>query len=186
MIVLHAGAMGLKQGLSNVVESARMAKYAHPSVKFVFMGDGNQKTSLVNKAQGLANVSFIPPCAKTDLPNILAAADVLLINERASVADMSLPSKLTSYLVAGRPIVAAVPPDGYTAQEVRWTNAGIVVAAEQPNALLGAIARIAADPLMAEKLGQAGRRYVSESLQAGSILPQLREFVESVAHPNPR
>ena len=58
---------------------------------------------------------------------MLAAADVLLINERESVVQMSLPSKLTSYLVAGQPILAAVNDDGATAQELRRLGLGNVV-----------------------------------------------------------
>jgi len=55
---------------------------------------------------------------------------------------MSLPSKLTSYLMAGRPVVAAVRDDGETATEVSRTGAGTVVSNDSPQALLSEVPRI--------------------------------------------
>jgi glycosyltransferase involved in cell wall biosynthesis len=184
IVVLHAGAMGLKQGLENVVDTARLAASALPSARIVFMGDGNQKTALVERAGSLPNIDFIPPCDKADLPDILAAANILLVNERASVSDMSLPSKLTSYLVAGRPIVAAVPLEGYTAREIDASEAGLVVPPEDPAALLYAISSLAGDPGRSRQLGEAGVRYVESTLRPGAILPQLSAFVGDLLVPD--
>lgn len=179
-IVLHAGAMGLKQGLDNVVHAARLAQTRMPGVRFVFMGDGNQRARLQELAAGLTNVTFLPPSDASAFPGILAAADVLLINERASLLDMALPSKLTSYLMAGRPIVAAVSPEGWTAREVRTTGAGLVVPAEDPAALVDAVATIAADPDRARQMGEAGPRYAESRLSAPVILEQASAFIRTI------
>ncbi|MET4093955.1 glycosyltransferase involved in cell wall biosynthesis [Arthrobacter sp. UYCu712] len=45
-IVLHAGNMGKKQGLENVVAAARVAEASNSRVRFVMMGDGNQRAVL--------------------------------------------------------------------------------------------------------------------------------------------
>jgi hypothetical protein len=52
---------------------------------------------------------------------------------------MSLPSKLTSYLVAGQPILAAVNDDGATARELRRLGLGNVVGAGDAAALHDAV-----------------------------------------------
>jgi len=183
IVVLHAGAMGNKQGLENVIDTARRATTTLPSARFVFMGDGNQKAALVARAGSLPNVAFIPPCEKSELPDILAAADILLVNERASVSDMSLPSKLTSYMVAGRPILAAVPLTGYTAREIDASEAGLVVPPEDPAALLYAISSLAGDPGRSARLGAAGRAWVDSTLRPGAILPHLTAFVGDLLAP---
>jgi glycosyltransferase involved in cell wall biosynthesis len=179
-IVLHSGAMGLKQGLEHVVAAARRAATAAPNVRFVLMGDGNQRPMLQEQAAGLDNVTFLPPANAADFPNILAAADVLLINERASLLDMALPSKLTSYLVAGRPIVAAVSPEGWTAREIAQTGAGVVVPPEDPAALLRAISTLTTDLDRARQLGTAGPDYARTVLDASVILKQAETFVQGV------
>ncbi len=55
---------------------------------------------------------------------MLEAADALIVNQRASVTDMALPSKLTAYFAAGRPVIGAVAPDSETAAELRRAQAG--------------------------------------------------------------
>jgi glycosyltransferase involved in cell wall biosynthesis len=180
IVVLHAGAMGFKQGLENVVETAQRAATALPRAKFVLMGEGSQRSALETMAIGMLNINFLPPCTRETLPDVLAAADILIVNERATVSDMSLPSKLTSYMVAGRPIVASVPPDGFTAREVDHSEAGIVVPPNQPDALLHAISMLSSDTDLADQLGGAGIRYVASTLSPGSILPKLTAFVTDV------
>ena len=49
-----------------------------------------------------------------DYSALLSAADLLLVNERSAQMEMSLPSKLTSYLYSARPVLAAVPRGGAT------------------------------------------------------------------------
>jgi glycosyltransferase involved in cell wall biosynthesis len=178
-IVLHAGNMGLKQGLENVILTARLARAADPSIRFVLLGGGSQRARLEQLAGGLANVSFLDPLPEADFPNILAASDLLLVNERKSVIDMSLPSKLTSYFRAGRPVIAAVP-DGSTAAEIRRSQAGIVVAAEAPGELLNAIHQLAADPARASALGAAGSRYAHDVLCEAAVLANYERLFQTV------
>ncbi len=115
-IVMHTGNMGLKQDLGNVVEAARLAETTNSEIKFYLVGDGSQKPSLVTKSAGLSNVIFRDLVSNEEYSRLLGAADVLLINESPSQIDMSLPSKLTSYLAAGRRIVASANSNGATSK----------------------------------------------------------------------
>jgi colanic acid biosynthesis glycosyl transferase WcaI len=163
-IVLHAGNMGAKQALENVVQTARVAASRHPSIHFVLMGDGSRRRALEELGSGAPNLHFLDPQPSDRFPDILAAADVLLVNERATVRDMSLPSKLTSYFAAGRPVVAAVRSDGTTAAEVRRAEAGVIVAPGDPVALVAAIAALGLDSNQAGAFGARGHAYATEYL----------------------
>jgi glycosyltransferase involved in cell wall biosynthesis len=178
-VCLHAGNMGYKQGLENVIECARMARDRFPDLQFVFVGDGNQRAHLQALAAGLGNIRFIPPQSEEDFPNILAAADVLLVNQRETVTDMALPGKLTSYLAAGRPVVAAVSPNSETAIELASAEAGLVVDAGDPEALLGAINRLISDRQLADEMGERGRAYALETFTAAKALDRLEEFIRA-------
>lgn len=182
-VVLHAGNMGLKQALENVIATARLAQQEQPHIRFMLMGAGSQRANLERLAVGHANLQFLDPRPIEQLSDVLAAADALLVNERASVVDMSLPSKLTSYFVAGRPVLAAVA-DGATANEVRRSGAGIVVPAEHPPALLHALTALAGDPALAERLGAMGTNYASTTLSKDLILRQAEAFVCSLINGN--
>ena len=181
VIALHSGNMGLKQGLDNVVAAARLAGERAPRVRFVLMGDGSQRDALAAAGVGVANLTMLPPASKEDFPDVLAAADVLLVNERASVVDMSLPSKLTSYYVAGQPVVAAVPGRGSTAKEIGRSGTGLVVAPEDPTALLDGIVGLLDEPDRVDAYRAAALVEATEWLTAARSLGKVQEAVERPA-----
>lgn len=182
-VCLHAGNIGYKQGLENVVAAARLALRENPRLQFVVMGDGNQRAHLEELAAGLPNVHFLPPQPGAEFPEVLAAADVLLVNQRGSVREMSLPSKLTSYMAAGRPIVAAVAAGSETALELATADAGVVVDADAPAQLLAAITSLMADPDRAAALGRRGKAYAHSHLTAAAALAQFERFIGGVVRP---
>jgi glycosyltransferase involved in cell wall biosynthesis len=175
-IVLHSGNMGLKQGLEVLVDVARLA----PEVRIVLMGDGNQREALRTRAAGLPNLDFLPPAGADEFTDVLAAADVLAVTQRASVLDMSVPSKLTSYFVSGRPVVASVADEGGTAQEVRRSGAGVLVAPEDPGALLAAVRKLVDGPAEADTLGARGPEYVARHLSREAGLARFDALLTEV------
>ena len=177
-VVLHAGNMGLKQGLEQVVEAARRADALAAPVMFVLMGEGSQRTVLEAQAQRIERLRFLPFQAEDEVPNILDAADVFLVSERATVIDMSLPSKLTSYFAAGRPIVAAVPSHGSTAREILQAGAGVIVPIGDVEELNRVVARLAGDPDWAGSLGAAGRLYAESALDLISAHARIDRLLE--------
>ncbi|MEV8565072.1 glycosyltransferase family 4 protein [Streptomyces sp. NPDC051322] len=173
-VVLHSGNMGLKQGLEVLVNAARR----DPSLRVVLMGDGNQRETLGRLAADVPNLVFLPPAEDSEFPDILAAADVLAVTQRASVLDMSVPSKLTSYFASGRPVVASVAPEGGTAQEVLRSGAGVLVSPEDPDALLAAVRRLAGDPVTADALGAQGPRHVASHLSRDAGLARIDALID--------
>ncbi|MFJ5550603.1 glycosyltransferase family 4 protein [Streptomyces sp. NPDC093225] len=173
-VVLHSGNMGLKQGLEVLVGAARL----DPKVRFVLMGDGSQRSALADLSADVPNLDIIPPAEDGKFPDILAAADVLAVTQHAAVLDMSVPSKLTSYFAAGRPVVASVAAEGGTAQEVRRSGAGVLVPPEDPHALLEAVRSLAQDPAAADELGAAGPRHVTAHLSREAGLARIDALID--------
>ena len=117
--------------------------------------------------------------------NLLAAADVLLLSERPSQIDMSLPSKLTAYYAAGRPIVAAVGLErrfGGGGRAVRGRAGGPRRAA---GALLEALARLRDDPTLAAALAAAGPAYAETHTGARHCLARAASLVDLIAGREP-
>lgn len=181
-VLLHSGNMGLKQGLEVLVEAARL----DPELRVVLMGDGNQREELRGLAGGLPNLDFAPPADDEEFPDVLAAADALAVTQRASVLDMSIPSKLTSYFAAGRPVVASVAADGGTAQEVARSRAGVVVTPEDPRALLDAVRALADDPGRADALGACGPEYADAHLSREAGLARIDALLAEALDAGPR
>ena len=90
---------------------------------------------------------------------MLAAADVLAVTQRASVLDMSVPSKLTSYFAGGPPGRRLGRRGGRHGPGDARSGAGVLVAPEDPAApSCGAVRALAAGPRRAPtQLGGAAR-----------------------------
>jgi len=176
-IVLHAGNMGLKQGLEHLIDAARVVETELPKVRFILMGDGNQRAFLEQRAAGHANVTFMELVPSSAFANVLAAADVLLVHERVSVTDMSLPSKLTSYFTAGRPVVAAVNPNGATAQEIDRASAGKVIPAEDSLALVHALRELLTNEAAARTYARAASVFAENHLSRVAAENAINLFV---------
>ena len=112
-VVIHTGNMGAKQDLENVVRAAD-ALTGESKIKIYLVGHGNQENNLKALCLGKSNIAVMPAVSDEDYSALLSAADLLLVNERSTQMEMSLPSKLTSYLYSERPVLAAVPRGGAT------------------------------------------------------------------------
>lgn len=159
VVVLHAGNMGAKQGLENVVDAAAVAVDRGSPVRFVLLGDGNQRATLEARAVTGARLTFVDPLPDAEYLDAMNAADVLLVNERPGLSEMSVPSKLTSYLSTGLPVVAATDPDSITAEEVARAGAGLRVDPTDPAALVLACEQLGSDPELSRTLGASGREF---------------------------
>lgn len=181
IIVLHAGNMGKKQGLENVIEAARIASTRKSAVRFVLMGDGNQRRRLEALAQGVSNVSFIDPLPGKEFQLALAAADVLLVNELPGVRDMAVPSKLTSYFNAGVPVIAATDQGSVTAYEIENSGGGVRVDAGIPLELVKAAEKFRREPFNAAKLAENALRFRYQTLSESVAVAHYDDFITSLA-----
>ncbi|MBD8079764.1 glycosyltransferase family 4 protein [Cellulosimicrobium arenosum] len=184
-IVAHTGNMGMKQGLESVVDAAILAEHVGPPVKFVLVGDGNQRVALEQRGRSASRLDLVPPVTAEQYPAVLAAADVLLVNEKPGVVEMSMPSKLTSYAAARRPVLAAVEPGSITHSFLTEHDAALVVPAGRPGELLDAVLELAAGEKerddLAHRIGRlydtvysreaAERRYVEFAGRALGVFP---------------
>lgn len=179
VVCLHAGNMGAKQGLENVIEAARIAQTPGSPLLFVLMGDGNRRRELQHLAwrYRLANIRFVPLQPAERFSSVLAAADVLLVNQLPSVSDMSLPSKLSAYFGSGRPVVAACAANSVTAREITDSGAGLLVPPGSPSGLLEGIMRVASDTGLGAHLAWRGLTWRHHALSADQALRSYEQFV---------
>ncbi len=181
IVVLHAGNMGKKQGLENVINAARVADDRGSNVRFVLMGDGNQRKHLELLAAGCESISFVDPLPGEEFQRALAAANVLLVNERPGVKDMAVPSKLTSYFNAGVPVIAATDEGSVTAAELLTSGGGIRVDAADPAALVDAAEALGRDSALASSLGARGLRFRNDTLSKAAAIGHYDGFITSLA-----
>lgn len=175
VVVLHSGNLGIKQGLENVVEAAQIAEKSGLALRFVLMGDGNQRHRLQRLGAGCQNLQFISPLEQSEYAQALVAADILLLNERPGLIKTAVPSKLTSYFAAGRPVLAATEATSVSAEEIRESGAGTVIPPGDPAALVRESLSLADRSTFESGAGPSyARRHLSEDAGVAAFDSILR------------
>jgi colanic acid biosynthesis glycosyl transferase WcaI len=173
-LIMHTGNMGKKQDLMNVVRAAELSRDLE-DVLWLLVGQGEERAALeeaVTRLQ-LKNVKLLPLQPDDALAEMYAAADVLLIHQKAAVIESVIPSKLLTYMAAGRPVLAAVSNKSETARYVERAKCGQIIHSEDPIALVEAALSLRADGALRERLGSNGRAYVLEHFTKDKV---LREY----------
>jgi colanic acid biosynthesis glycosyl transferase WcaI len=181
IVVLHAGNMGAKQALENVVTAAKLADSAKARIRFVLLGDGNQRESLVELGTSVDRLDFMGSLSDSDFQGAMAAADILLVNEKPGVTEMAVPSKLTSYFAAARPVIVATDAGSITAEEIETTNAGVRVDAGNPQALLDAALALGSDAKLCRFYGENGAAFQLRVLSPDGAISHYAEIIKSLA-----
>ncbi len=161
-VVLYAGQLGPKQALPVLLDAALQCR-DHSGIRFVIAGDGPIKESLVETYGRFANIHFLPLQPEEHLCELLNVADLHVLPQDRSAADLVLPSKLGGMLASGRPIL--VTADAGTELHDLLDGVAIVVPAHDVHALSEAIKqaslqRPAPSPRTAELLEMFSSRNV--------------------------
>jgi colanic acid biosynthesis glycosyl transferase WcaI len=108
-VALYAGNIGAKQGLEVMLDAARRLE-GEVNLVFVVAGDGPWKSRLVARYGALRNVRFLPVQPEDQLCELLNLANIHILPQERSAADLVLPSKLGGMLASGRPCVVMADP----------------------------------------------------------------------------
>lgn len=172
VLVLYAGNMGEKQGLDIVINAAR-ALTGQPHIRFVLAGSGAAQERLMQASVGLANVQWLPLQPPERLNELLNAADIHVLPQRADVADLVMPSKLTGMLASGRATVGTAAANTQLGQVL--DEAGLRVEPGDTAGLVAALINLAGDAPMRRTLGQRGRAYAEQHLGLHPIMERFEK-----------
>ncbi|RZT31852.1 glycosyltransferase WbuB [Cupriavidus agavae] len=180
VLALYSGNMGAKQGLEHLAAAARQLR-DRSDIHFVFCGDGGGRADLQAACAGLPSVQFLPLQSNARFPALLAAADIHLLPQRADVADLVMPSKLTGMLASGRPVVTTAAHGSALAGVV--AQCGVVVPPGDDAAFAQAIATLAGDAGRRAALGAAGLAWARANLDRDAVLGQFEQALHALRRP---
>ncbi|WP_434739971.1 glycosyltransferase family 4 protein [Micromonospora sp. SH-82] len=167
-LVMHAGTIGVAEGLATAV---RAAASLESKMQLVLVGSGGEESRVRRLAGelGTGNIRFLPRRSALDMPELSAAADYHLVAAR-DLPELRgrVPGKLTAALSCAVPVVAAAAGD--TAQIVERARAGLSCPPEDWTALADRFWLASTIPESARvEMGRRGRdTYLREmSMRAG-------------------
>jgi colanic acid biosynthesis glycosyl transferase WcaI len=184
-VLTYAGTVGLVSGADILLDVA--TKVAGADIQILCVGEGPLKEGMMEKAvkSRLSNLHFHDFQDDENFPLMLAAADAFLLPMRPGTRDASVPSKLISYLAAGRPVINATPAGAATMEIVTSKGAGLAIEAGNAEAISRAVRQLASDPGLSRELGRNARRAFEELFTFNKSYSAFKSLIESHVHSRP-
>jgi lipopolysaccharide/colanic/teichoic acid biosynthesis glycosyltransferase len=161
-VATYAGALGMANDIPVILRAASRLR-EHKEIHFLLVGDGKERGQLESQARDLqlTNVTFVGTRPKSQMPEILAASNACIATlQNIPMFSTTYPNKVFDYMAAARPTILAI--DGVIRKVIEEARAGIFVHPGDDAALSEAVLALSKSPALGQRLGEAGRAYVSE------------------------
>ena len=178
-LLLGVGRMATKKGFQVLMEILPALLGENPELRVVLAGGGDLLDRFRTAARPWGNRVHLPgPVLRDTLPDLYRAADLFVlpaVHDRKWNVD-GLPNVILEAMASGLPVVASgisgIPlavADGRT---------GRLVPERDPEALLGALNGLLADPARMREMGELGRRRAEAELTWDAVAARYREGYE--------
>lgn len=146
----------------------------------VIAGNGSEKCDLTAIAESFRNVNIeFWDAPIKDVPSIQDKADVMLLNLRMGNSRFSLPSKLTAYMLSGKPIIACVEEDSETAFTIRRAKCGWISPPENPEALAEVMKKVSGlSKNTLNDFGKNGFEYALENFSKKKNIQRMTSIIK--------
>ena len=154
-----------------LIASAPTVVREFPEVRFVFAGDGDSRPTFAAQVAQLGlegKFKFLG--RRSDIAEILASCDLAVLPSRAE----GLPNAVLEYMAAGLPTIASHV--GGVAELVQDGVTGLLVPAEDANALAGALLRFLRDPEQARQIANNGQQFAVENFSFERLIREIDEL----------
>ena len=169
LVALYTGTLGLKHDPVLLLDLARAGKAR--AIQVVVVSEGSVATRLAQDATtlGLDNLVVLPFQPMDMYSQLLGTGDIALAMVGEEAAAFSVPSKILSYLAAGKPVVAAIASSNDAARMIVEADAGIVVAPDDVTAFIDQVLILADNPGLRASLGRRGRAFADNNFAIDGI-----------------
>ncbi len=122
----YVGSINDSANVEYIIQSYLDANVANTQLHIYGGGPNKQDCVDLVKENGSTNVLF-DGVTPEQVPEVEWNSNILVLALKPGVAKTALPSKLTAYFLAGRPIIASLDEDSDAAQLIKRYNCGVVV-----------------------------------------------------------
>jgi len=177
-VALYSGTLAMKH---NPALLSALSEVGLARVVVIGAGEGAERLAREKGEGRWPHLALLPLQPFDRFSEVLGSADVLLAVLERDAGVFSVPSKVLSYLCAGRPIVLAAPAENLASKIVRESGAGLVVEPEDTEGFIGSVRTILSDPEKAAEMGAAGRRYAESHFDVARVADKFEEVIRSVS-----
>jgi colanic acid biosynthesis glycosyl transferase WcaI len=178
-VLLYSGTLGMKHRPDLLY---LLAKRLKDLCTVVIITDGIGQEFL-EKMPLLENLRLLPFQPYEILPEVLSSADVLLATLDPDAGKFAVPSKILSYLCAGRPILFAGPRENMSSSIIERSGGGLVVDPNDGGAWVSAARRLISEPTLRAQLGRKARSYAERTFDIAKISDAFEAVLLSANKP---
>ncbi len=168
-VVLYSGTLGLKHDPDHLVSLARALQHGDVALVVITEGRGRDYLEEVRQSSSLDNLILLDFVDYSELGSVLGAADVCLVLLERSAGTFSVPSKVLTYLAAGKAVVGAIPPENLAARTIEAADAGTVVPAGDHEAFVKAVLDLLDNPDKRAARAASARAYAEATFDVEAI-----------------
>ena len=179
-LFLFAGNVAAACGVEDVIEAISNLS-AESSAQLVIAGSGGalEKCRSIASHQVSQRTVFCGSFPARETLAILSAADVLILPTQGDQSLVSMPSKLISYMLAARPVLAIARLESDLARLVNESGCGWVVEPGAPEQLSRQMSAVMAmDRSVLAHMGSLGREYALAHFSTEVCLPKVIGVIE--------
>jgi len=184
-ILLYAGALGFKHNPQLFLELASEFR-GEPDVRIVVISEGYGAEWLAQRREEFPGLVLLPFQTAEDYSMALASADVLVAVLEPDAAKYSVPSKVLSYMTAGRPILAAIPAENLAARTIMNASAGVIGDPKDPTQLRQLARSLMDDADRRSRLGAAALAYARANFEIDLIAARFEEIFRRIIGQRPK
>ena len=179
-VVLYSGNLSILYKLDIILDAAK--KMIDSNTVFVFIGDGSHKNELVElkNRHSLTNVYFFPYQKYSDVKYTLNTADVLILSTKEDFDGVSVPSKLYTYLAAGKTIISFAKKDSDIYNIISDAKCGFCLNYDDVNDFVNKLYYLQNNPELIIECSQNARDYFKNNFSFGIALKEYINILSSV------
>jgi glycosyltransferase involved in cell wall biosynthesis len=172
---IYSGTLGFKHNPALLLE---LAKAGLGDVIIFSEGPAAEWLKLSAAAEHIDNLAVRAWLPFESLPNALAAADILVTILEPDAAEFAVPSKVLTYMCAGRAQLGAIPAANLAAALIKRSGSGTIVAPTESARFVRAAAELAADDTKRKVMARAGRKYAEQAFDIENITNEFELIFE--------
>ncbi len=180
-IVSYFGNMGICQDMETLLDAAKLLAN-RSDILFRLVGHGCKMDAVTQyiEAAGLRNVSVSGLLTGKALEDALRKSAVLVVSLESGLSKYCSPSKYSTYLLAGKPILAIMEEASHIAQEVAAEQCGTAVCNGDAQGLADAILWLKTHPAQAGVMGRNAKKNYEKKYRKDDRMSQYRDAFKSV------
>lgn len=176
--VFYGGNMGMAQDMDTIMEAIKLLK-VNDKVEFHFVGHGIKKQLLEKtiSANSIKNCFVHGFLAKENYDNMILFADLLVVSLEKNAWGLGSPSKVYSYLAAGKAILAIMPESTDVVDDIKKYQNGFHIKNNDVNSLVNLITDLSENKKILEKMGDQSLKLFLEKYTLEKCTKQYLEII---------